>query len=213
MAHRVDQLDIDADPLSLAPDTAFQDGRYIQRLADFANIVRLSAIGQDRGPRDHLQIADLGEVGQDVILNPIGEIGIRGVGAEIREGQNRDRFFQLPGSGAGKDEIPHQRRNDQTSDGQRNNVSAPAGEGGWTNILRSRLRCDLDPIRTDVEGPRQDERDWEPGQNKDDDEPRRPKDGEDRRGNLNYEPACHAIARRHAIDLASPQFAKKSIET
>ena len=128
-----------------------------------------------------------------------------------------DRFFRLPERGTRQDEIASQRRDDEAGHGQDKNVSAPAGQGGRTRADRRRLRRDVDSVRTDIEGPRQNKRDWKSGENKNYNQPCRPRrqgqDRQDRRGNLNDKPAHHPIGCRDAVDFASPQFAKKSIET
>ena len=73
-----------------------EHGRDVQRLADLANVVRLPAIRQHRGARNHFQRADLGEIRQDVVLDAVREIRVRLVVAEIREREHRDRFLHFP---------------------------------------------------------------------------------------------------------------------
>ena len=89
----VDQLHIHPHAISLAPHAAFENRAHPEFLPDLAHAFLFAAISHDRGARDHLQVADLREVRQNVILDAIGEIGVLRFAAKVFKRQNRDRLF------------------------------------------------------------------------------------------------------------------------
>ncbi len=69
--------------------------RHAELLADLAQIARRAGLVlHDRRAADHLQIRDLGEVGQDLVLHAIGEEGVRFFFAQIFERKDRDAFLR-----------------------------------------------------------------------------------------------------------------------
>ena len=62
----------------------------------------------DRGPGDGLEVADVGNVGEQVVVDPIGEELIFLPVAAVFEGEDRNGFvqvFDLKGRGAGGEAI------------------------------------------------------------------------------------------------------------
>ena len=99
--HGVDQLDIDPEPGSLALHRAFHDSRNAEFPSYLRHRLCRSPITQDGGPGNHLQLADSGHVGQDVVMNSCGEgIGLI-VAAHIDKRQNGERFFGRTADGGG----------------------------------------------------------------------------------------------------------------
>jgi hypothetical protein len=79
------------------------------------------AHGFGRGARDDLQIRDSGEGGAKLLGNAIGEIGLRGIAAEIGEGKDRDAVCfrrggpgKEPGAGAGNGNGPRRTAGDRS---------------------------------------------------------------------------------------------------
>ena len=68
---RIDQLDIDPHPVSRPLHTAFQDCGRTQFLADRLQVLRRVAVLHDRRTGNDLQGTDLGDLGQDVVMNTI----------------------------------------------------------------------------------------------------------------------------------------------
>ena len=93
----IDQLGVDPDLVARAPDASFENVRNTQRLSNFADVVRFPLVLHHRRARNHFQIANLRQVGEHVVLNPVREKGILFVGAQVFKGQDRDRFVDLVG--------------------------------------------------------------------------------------------------------------------
>ena len=96
----VDQLDVHAHSIAFAADTPFQNGGNAERLADFTHVRRLPAIRHDRRARDHFQVADLGQVGENVVLDAVREISVLLFVAQIFKGQHSNRLVDLARRGA-----------------------------------------------------------------------------------------------------------------
>ena len=78
----VDQLCVDAKTIPGALDRTFHDVSDTELLADLAHVAfGPGLVLPHAGVADHLQIRDLGEIGQDLVLNAIGEVGVLFVGA------------------------------------------------------------------------------------------------------------------------------------
>jgi hypothetical protein len=77
------------------------------------------------------------------------------------------------------------------------------------------LPVEKNSARADIEGPRQDERDWKSSEDKHDDEPRGPgrqrQRAQNGRGKLDNQPTDNAVADRDAKHFAPFQLAKKSV--
>ena len=87
----VDQLRVDPDSLSEAPDAAFQDIAHIQFAADPANVGRFVAVRRSRCSRDNDHVGDARQVGRDVVGNRLGKIIIGIVAAQVMKRQHDDR--------------------------------------------------------------------------------------------------------------------------
>ena len=77
VAAGVDQFCVDANPITRALYRAFHDVNDAELSADFAHVA-LSAclVLAHAGVADNLQIRDLREIGQNLVLDAIGEIGV-----------------------------------------------------------------------------------------------------------------------------------------
>src|SRR4051794_9270852 len=65
--------------------------RHAKLLADFAQIALSPGLVLHHGrATDHLEVGDLGEVGQDLVLHAVGEEGVLFVLAQVSERKNGD---------------------------------------------------------------------------------------------------------------------------
>ena len=87
----VDQLHVDPHALAGALDAAFEDALHAELLGDVLDGEFGVAELLDRGARDHLQRADLGELRQDVVVDAVDEEDVVLDAAAIVEGQDGDR--------------------------------------------------------------------------------------------------------------------------
>jgi hypothetical protein len=157
------------------------------------------------------------ERSEHVIVQPIGEEGVVGVVAQIVEGQDRDRFVELATGNARQHQEPH-RDCDRSADGREHvDVLAPRAERRWAIFSRLGGRRFLDPARANIERPAKHERDWEAGEDGDDQHPQRPLRQLERRENgrahLDQKPADDHVRGGDAIHLPPPQFAEETVET
>ena len=91
----IDQLHIDANTVPGTADAAFQNVGNTKRLPDFAQILRLAAVGHHRCARNYLQIADLRQVRQNIVLNSVGEVSVLFFVAQVFKWEHCDRFIDL----------------------------------------------------------------------------------------------------------------------
>src|SRR3954451_8695530 len=117
----------------------------------------LAAIRQHRSSRDHLQGAYLRQVRQDVVLDAIGKKSVFRVAAEISEGQDGDRFLEVPLRNARKNEVTDDRRNKHANDGEGEDVAASPRQCGGTRGSRVNFRGPVNPFGSDIERPTEDE--------------------------------------------------------
>jgi hypothetical protein len=82
---RIDELRVDPHPVRVAPHRSFQDVRNPERVADLANVPGAGPILPHRSATDHLQVRDLRQIGKNVVLDAIGEIGVLLVVAQVLE--------------------------------------------------------------------------------------------------------------------------------
>ena len=78
--------------MSCPAHAAFQDRRHAQLPRDLAHRLVAALVAHDRGPGDDLHVLDLRELGEDVLRHPVREVGVVGIGAQVLEGKNGDRF-------------------------------------------------------------------------------------------------------------------------
>src|SRR5439155_18136014 len=150
---RVDQLHVNPDAIATATDATFQKRGYAQRLANFARVTYgIAPIRHDRHTRDDLQVADLGEICQDIILHAVGEVRVLLFIAEALKGQDGNRFLDVAPGSAREQEKSGNRRNGKSGGKESNNVAAP--------MHARNLWSGLNSLRSHVVGPGEDERDW-----------------------------------------------------
>ena len=87
---RIDQLHIDTHLLTRALYCALQDGRHTKLGADFAQVLGGVTVFHHGGARDHFELANLGQLCQQVIVHAVGEEPVILNAAARCKGQNRD---------------------------------------------------------------------------------------------------------------------------
>ena len=92
---RINQLHVHSHLVSRATHAALENIGNAEGFADFADVRGLSPILHHRRARNHFQIADLRQVGKDVVLDAVGEIGVLSFVAQIFERQHCNRLVHL----------------------------------------------------------------------------------------------------------------------
>ena len=88
---------------------------HAELLADFTQIARRAALVLHHArAADHFKLRDLCEVGQDLVLDALGEEGVRFFFAQIFERKDRDAFFH--GSGERTSRSFAQKRENQSGE-------------------------------------------------------------------------------------------------
>jgi hypothetical protein len=87
----VDELRDDPDPAPRPPDASFEQGADIEGEPDLAQVPVATLEPHHRATPDHPQRADLRELRDHVLGNPVGEEFVFGIGAHVGEGEDRDR--------------------------------------------------------------------------------------------------------------------------
>src|SRR6202011_4569099 len=91
----VDELSIDPNAVGGALDAAFQDMGHAELSSDLTQIAGANGLVlHDAGPTNHLKICDLGQIGEDLILDAVGKEARLRIRAKIFERQNRNAFFR-----------------------------------------------------------------------------------------------------------------------
>src|SRR5438552_18075073 len=91
---RVEQLDVYSYFVPGPLHAAFQHSGHTELASHCLQVFWRAFIFRCRLSRDNLQVADASQLGQNLILNAVGEIGIVWVTAQIVEWENRDAFLQ-----------------------------------------------------------------------------------------------------------------------
>src|SRR6266516_1564474 len=91
---RVEQLNVDSHFVSSPLHAAFEDIGHAEFASHCLQVFRRAFVFGCRFSRDNLQVADASKLGQDLILNAVGEVSIVWVTAQIVEWENRDAFLQ-----------------------------------------------------------------------------------------------------------------------
>jgi hypothetical protein len=93
-----DQLGGDAQPVTSLADAAAEDGLDLELLADLAHVgARLTDL-ERRGARRHAQTLDLDQQVDDLLGDPLAEVVLVLLGAEVGEGEHGDGGdLRLPG--------------------------------------------------------------------------------------------------------------------
>ena len=171
IAEGVDQLDIDRDLILVPPHASLEDIGHAQRFADFLDVARSDvAILHHAGAADHGERLDFRQVGQEIVLDAVGEKRVFLVVAVIFEGQNSDAFLRnigvalrLAGGGeAEKKQKPDRHGKNADDDEIEFAASLPANRFFGREIIGFH-----DPLGRDFEGPGECEGDRETD-NKDD---------------------------------------------
>ena len=90
---RVDQFRVDAKTIRDASHRTFHDVSDAELPADFAHVAfGARLVLAHTGVADHLQVRKLREIGEDLVLHAVGEVGVAFVFAQVPEWQHGDRF-------------------------------------------------------------------------------------------------------------------------
>src|SRR5205807_7303787 len=99
----INELGTDANSPAGALDRAFKNVSDTECLADFPKVA-LDAVFvlHHGGAADDFEVGDLCEIGQDLVLNTIGKVGVLFVVAEIFKREDSDAFIRNCGSQVAK---------------------------------------------------------------------------------------------------------------
>ena len=86
----VDQLAGDPHPLAGLADASLKNEFHAQLGGNLGDVDRFALEGEAGVAPDHEQPADLGQIGDDVFGDPVGEIFLFGIARHIVERQHRD---------------------------------------------------------------------------------------------------------------------------
>ncbi len=88
----IHQVDDDPDPRPRLAHASLEDRSNAELFRDRGDLLgRLLVLHRGR-PGDHLERADLGELGDDVVGDPVAEVLVLGIGAHVLERQHGDRL-------------------------------------------------------------------------------------------------------------------------
>src|ERR1700730_1231844 len=91
----VNELSIDPDAVGRALDTTFQNVGNAQLPSDFTKVAGANdLILHHAGATNHLKVCDLGQIGEDLILDAVGKEARLRIRAKIFERQTRIAFFR-----------------------------------------------------------------------------------------------------------------------
>ena len=124
----VDQLGDDPHPVPGPPDAALEQRGHVQDLTDLPQAPVALLEPHHRAAPDHPQRPDLGELGDHVLGDPVGEELVLRIGAEIAEGQDGDRGGRRPRRGRSAQRLGKGR-------GRREPVGRRAGQGALDRRL------------------------------------------------------------------------------
>jgi hypothetical protein len=86
----IDQLGGDADPVCRSLDVSFEEIAHTKLAADLFRLDRLVPVGKGSVARDHEHVRDPRQIGRQIPGDPVGEIFLFGVAAEVGKGQYDD---------------------------------------------------------------------------------------------------------------------------
>src|SRR5215475_449795 len=86
----IDQLGGDAYAIATPPHTSFQHIAHSEFAADLADIRRFTLVLKAGIARDHEQLADARQLGDEILYDAVGEILLLGITAQVGEGENGD---------------------------------------------------------------------------------------------------------------------------
>ena len=87
----INQLGSDADPGSRPLDLPFEHIAHAKLAADLLRVDRLVSVSESGIARDHEHVRDPRQIGCQISGDPVGEILLFGVVAQIGKGQHGDR--------------------------------------------------------------------------------------------------------------------------
>ena len=127
----VDELGDDTHAISGAPNAPLEHRRDLQPGRDLPQALLPFLQRHTRGARDHLEGADLRQLGDDVLRDPVGEVRVLRVRAQVGERQHRDG----PGSSADRCRLGERLRERR---GRREPVDRLGGERLPQSLLHAR---------------------------------------------------------------------------
>ena len=86
----VDQLGVDADLVARPADAAFQHIAHTKLAADLLGVDPLVLLSERGIARDYDHVRDARQIGRQILGNPVGEILLLSIVAEISERQHDD---------------------------------------------------------------------------------------------------------------------------
>src|SRR6185312_3601014 len=86
----IDQLRGDPHPVADLADTTLEDVCHSKLPRHFADVHGLALEGESAVSGDHFEGGDLGQVGRNVLADPVAEIFLLGVAAHVLEWQHAD---------------------------------------------------------------------------------------------------------------------------
>ena len=122
----VDQLHVDTHPVARATHTALENIGNTQRLANVTNVRRAATVLHHRGARNHLQVADLGQIRKHVVLNSVCEIRVGLIVTKIFKRQHGNRFVHFVGHCAWQKKQSCRYRNSCAAHTEKDYVAAPS---------------------------------------------------------------------------------------
>ena len=87
----LDHLGVDPDPVGGAADAPFQHVAHAELAAHLADVGRLALVGEGRIAGDDEEAGHLGEIGDDVLGDAVGEVALLRIAGHVVEGKHRDR--------------------------------------------------------------------------------------------------------------------------
>jgi hypothetical protein len=87
----VDQLGVDAEPVARPPDAPFEHVAHTKLAADLLGVDGLVPIGERGIARDHEHILEPREIGRQILGDPVREILLLPIVAEVCKGEDDDR--------------------------------------------------------------------------------------------------------------------------
>src|SRR5215470_10957613 len=89
----VDKLAGDSNTIACLAHAAFEDVAHAKLATNPLRVDRLALVAKARVTRNHMQIWQLGEVGDDVLADTVRKILLLSITAHIVEGEDSDRMF------------------------------------------------------------------------------------------------------------------------
>src|SRR6476659_10626038 len=119
----LDQLHIYPDVIRVLLHASFQDVGNSELSRDLRQIFGCALIMLCRSARDNFQVGNLGQAGEDLVLNAVGKVSVVRVSASIFKRKHGNAFFEWGGRGGDirLSVTPEDESDD--ADGQRRNTN------------------------------------------------------------------------------------------